>query len=79
MSLEILMQGERKLHNEENNDISNGYKISRKSGRGKILEYRVPYTIRIFYLSYWAYSRKKKKSVAGLPLVYMKQTQLRSR
>lgn len=43
-SLTLLMQAERELHNAENGDVSNGYRLRHTYGSGKVLELRVPRT-----------------------------------
>lgn len=42
LSLEALMRSEREEHNQEHNDMSNGYRKRRAFGQGKILELQVP-------------------------------------
>jgi len=42
LSLEALMRSEREEHNQEYNDMSNGYRKRRGFGQGKILELQVP-------------------------------------
>jgi putative transposase len=44
LSLEALMQAERKEHNLANQDVSNGFRTRKSFGRGKILELQVPRT-----------------------------------
>ncbi len=41
-AIEALMQAERKLYNEKNKDVSNGYRFRKSLGKGKLLELRVP-------------------------------------
>lgn len=42
LSLESLMRCERALFNESNSDVSNGYRLRKTFGNGKILELRIP-------------------------------------
>lgn len=42
LGLESLMKGERNLHNEQTNDVSNGYRPRRVCHSGKIFELQVP-------------------------------------
>jgi Transposase and inactivated derivatives len=44
LAMEALMQGERMIYNEQQSDVSNGYRPRKTFGRGKILELRVPRT-----------------------------------
>lgn len=44
LSLESIMRAERKIHNETYGDMSNGYRLRRTFGQGRILELRVPRT-----------------------------------
>ncbi|MDW8418796.1 MAG: transposase, partial [Chitinophagales bacterium] len=42
LSLESMMRVEREVHNEEQGDVSNGYRIRHTFGRGKQLSLRIP-------------------------------------
>jgi len=38
LALESIMRAERELHNEKNSDVSNGFRLRKTLGRGKLLE-----------------------------------------
>lgn len=42
LALESIMRAERELHNEKNSDVSNGFRLRKTFGKGKLLELRVP-------------------------------------